>query len=112
MGLPALETYVHLYSASELQLLKTPLVNIYVDLISFGLRAVKLVDRSVSGKSLFYLPNEDRNVLMSSYNWAVHLELVAKRFQIIDHEHRRQPEERRNNGPRGTYERDSSDEEG
>lgn len=44
--LPTLKVYVDLYNASKLQLLRGPLVKIYADMISFGLRAIKLFNRS------------------------------------------------------------------
>jgi hypothetical protein len=44
--LPTLKVYVDLYNSSKLQLLREPLVRIYADIISFGLRAVKLLNRS------------------------------------------------------------------
>jgi hypothetical protein len=44
--LPSVKAYVELYGKSQLQLLREPLVNIYADMISFGLRAVKLINKS------------------------------------------------------------------
>ena len=49
-GLPVLDMYIHLFGASENQLLRTPLVDIYTELISFGTRALGLFDRSASRK--------------------------------------------------------------
>ncbi|MCJ1339168.1 hypothetical protein MMC09_004457 [Bachmanniomyces sp. S44760] len=45
-SLPALETMVSIFGDSEIQLLKDPLVEIYINLISLGLRAIKLFTRS------------------------------------------------------------------
>ena len=44
--LPSVKAYVELYGKSQLQLLREPLVSIYADMISFGLRAVKLINKS------------------------------------------------------------------
>jgi hypothetical protein len=44
--LPSVKAYVELYGKSQLQLLREPLVSIYADMIFFGLRAVKLINKS------------------------------------------------------------------
>jgi len=45
-GLPVLETYIKIFGTSTIQLLRTPLVNLYAELITFVIMAVKLFDRS------------------------------------------------------------------
>lgn len=57
--LPSLRVYVKLYSDSKLQMLKDPLVNVYADIITFGLGAVKLLNKSrirEEGPSLVCVP--------------------------------------------------------
>jgi hypothetical protein len=46
-GLPTLETYIDIFGFSEIRLLEAPLIKIYAELISFGIQAVKLFDRSM-----------------------------------------------------------------
>ncbi|KZP08930.1 hypothetical protein FIBSPDRAFT_250985 [Athelia psychrophila] len=48
-SLPALEVYIKLFGFSDIQLLKGPLVDIYTQLMLFGVQAVKLFDRSMLG---------------------------------------------------------------
>ena len=50
-GLPKIDIYVHLFGSSEHQLLKTPLVDIFTELVVFGTRALELFDRSAIRKS-------------------------------------------------------------
>jgi hypothetical protein len=49
-SLPVWEVYVEIFRSSNIQLLKEPLVDMYVQLILFGLRAIKLFNRSMLGK--------------------------------------------------------------
>lgn len=42
-----------MYSDSQLQMLKDPLVNVYADIVSFGLGAVKLLNKSRIRKQAF-----------------------------------------------------------
>ncbi|KZP05320.1 hypothetical protein FIBSPDRAFT_1054157 [Athelia psychrophila] len=46
-SLPVLDVYIDLFSGSGIQLLKGPLVEIYTQLMLFGLQAVKLFNRSM-----------------------------------------------------------------
>ncbi|KZP17459.1 hypothetical protein FIBSPDRAFT_26294 [Athelia psychrophila] len=46
-SLPVLDVYIDLFSGSDIQLLKGPLVEIYTQLMLFGLQAVKLFNRSM-----------------------------------------------------------------
>jgi hypothetical protein len=49
-GLPALETYIKIFGCSDIRLLEIPLVTMYVEIIMFGIQAVKLFDRSTIRK--------------------------------------------------------------
>jgi hypothetical protein len=42
--LPMVETYIDIFGASNIQLLRVPLVNLYSKLIEFGIQVVKLFD--------------------------------------------------------------------
>ncbi|KZP24403.1 hypothetical protein FIBSPDRAFT_951170 [Athelia psychrophila] len=46
-SLPALEVYTKMFGSSDIQLLKRPLVEIYTQLMLFGVHAVKLFNRSM-----------------------------------------------------------------
>lgn len=48
-SLPALEVYIDIFSGSKILLLEEPLVNIYTQLMLFGVEAVKLFNRSALG---------------------------------------------------------------
>lgn len=45
-GLPVLHMYIGLFGTSQNQLLKNPLVNIYTELVLFGLHALEMFGRS------------------------------------------------------------------
>ena len=45
-SLPSWEIYIQLYKSSKIQLLRPALVEIYSDIVLFGLRAIKLFSRS------------------------------------------------------------------
>ncbi|TDL21247.1 TPR-like protein [Rickenella mellea] len=45
-SLPAWETYAKIFGSSDLQLLRTPLVNVYAQLMTISVQAVKFFDRS------------------------------------------------------------------
>lgn len=44
-NLPVLETYVTIFGSTELEFLRKPLTLLYADLMAFGIKAVKLLDR-------------------------------------------------------------------
>ncbi|KZP24445.1 hypothetical protein FIBSPDRAFT_1042213 [Athelia psychrophila] len=46
-SLPTLEVYTKLFGSSDIQLLKRPLVEIYTQLMLFGVQGIKLFDRSM-----------------------------------------------------------------
>ncbi|KZP26380.1 hypothetical protein FIBSPDRAFT_949556 [Athelia psychrophila] len=46
-SLPVLDVYIELFSSSDIQLLKGPLVEIYTQLMLFGVQAVKLFNHSM-----------------------------------------------------------------
>ncbi|KZP24417.1 hypothetical protein FIBSPDRAFT_1042200 [Athelia psychrophila] len=48
-SLPVLDVYIDLFSGSDIQLLKGPLVEIYTQLMLFGLQAIKLFNRLLVG---------------------------------------------------------------
>ncbi len=49
-GLRALETYIDTFGGSEIRLLERPLITVYFELITLGIKAVKLFDRSAFRK--------------------------------------------------------------
>ena len=49
-GLPALETYIKIFGCSNIRLLESPLITMYVEIIMFEIQAVKLFDRSTFRK--------------------------------------------------------------
>jgi hypothetical protein len=49
--LPALEVYVQIFGASRIKLLEKPLVDLYAELIAFGIET-ELLDRSTSSMIL------------------------------------------------------------
>jgi hypothetical protein len=46
--LPALDVYVQIFGASRIRLLEKPLVDLYAELIAFGIETAKLFDKSTS----------------------------------------------------------------
>src|SRR5205085_10259182 len=74
-SLPSWEAYVQLYGYSRIQLLRPALVQMYSDLISFGLCAIRLFNRSTLGSFLrmFKLASNDH---VSRDNRPVYLEVA------------------------------------
>lgn len=54
--LHALEVYVHIFGASRIKLLEKPLVDLYAELIAFGIETAELFDRSTSSMILALSP--------------------------------------------------------
>jgi hypothetical protein len=55
MGLPALDVYVQMFGASHVRLLEKPLVNLYVELMNFGVQAAKLFEQPVHREVFHFL---------------------------------------------------------
>ena len=53
--LPALEVYVQIFGASRIKLLEKPLVDLYAELIAFGIET-ELLDQSTSSMILALFP--------------------------------------------------------
>jgi hypothetical protein len=50
--LPALDVYVQIFGASRIRLLEKPLVDLYAELITFGIETAKLFDKSTNSMVL------------------------------------------------------------
>ena len=85
-SLPSWEAYVQLYGYSRIQLPRPALVQIYSDLISFGLYAIRLFNRSTLG-SFLPMPKLASNDHESRDTRPVYLEVAEARFWCIDREH-------------------------
>ena len=57
-GLPALDIYIQIFGASRIRLLERPLVDLYAELITFGIEAVKLFDKPVGRRFIMVLIQE------------------------------------------------------
>jgi hypothetical protein len=78
-ALSSSEVYIQLYGSSGIQFLRPALVELYSDLISFGLRAIRLFNRSIIRMILCILrlsPNDHE----SRDTQAVYLEVAEARF--------------------------------
>jgi hypothetical protein len=82
-SLPSWEAYIQLYGYSRIQPLRPALVQIYSDLISFGLCAIRLFNRSTLG-SFLQMPKLASNDHKSRDARPVCLEVVEARFWYID----------------------------
>ena len=62
-GLPAWETYATIFGSSDIQLLRTPLVNIYAQLIAIGVHAVKFFNTSKLRKRFTFSGDADMKIV-------------------------------------------------
>jgi hypothetical protein len=53
--LPALEVYVQIFGASRIRLLEKPLVDLYAELIAFGIETAKAFDQSSTSSTILTL---------------------------------------------------------